>query len=65
MFGIENGSADIVNEIHLDIKPSAESLGLTLYDVGRQVRDAFYGAEAQRLQRGNDEVKVMVRYPLQ
>jgi multidrug efflux pump subunit AcrB len=64
VFDLENGSADIVNEIHLDIKPSAESLGLTLYDVGRQVRDAFYGAEAQRVQRGNDEVKVMVRYPL-
>ena len=64
VFDIENGSADLVNEIHLDIKPSAEALGLTLFDVGRQVRDAFYGAEAQRLQRGNDEVKVMVRYPL-
>ncbi len=64
VFDIENGSADRVNEIHLDIKPSAEALGLTLFDVGRQVRDAFYGAEAQRLQRGNDEVKVMVRYPL-
>ncbi len=64
VFDIENGAADIVSEIHLDIKPSAESLGLTLYDVGQQVRDAFYGAEAQRVQRGNDEVKVMVRYPL-
>ncbi len=64
VFDIENGSGDLVSEIHLDIKPSAEALGLTLFDVGRQVRDAFYGAEAQRLQRGNDEVKVMVRYPL-
>jgi multidrug efflux pump subunit AcrB len=64
VFDIENGSADIVSEIHLDIKPSAEALGLSLADVGRQVRDAFYGAEVQRLQRGNDEVKVMVRYPL-
>ena len=32
-------------------------------DVARQVRDAFYGNEVQRLQRGRDEVKVMVRYP--
>lgn len=64
VYDIENGAADIVSEIHLDIKPSAESLGLTLYEVGQQVRDAFYGAEAQRVQRGNDEVKVMVRYPL-
>ncbi|MEM9400196.1 MAG: efflux RND transporter permease subunit [Verrucomicrobiota bacterium] len=50
-------------EIKLDILPSAESLGLTLSDLGRQVRQAFYGAEAQRIQRGRDEVKVMVRYP--
>jgi multidrug efflux pump subunit AcrB len=38
-------------------------LGLTLADLGRQVRQAFYGEEAQRIQRGRDEVKVMVRYP--
>jgi len=50
-------------EIKLDIKPEAESLGLTLSDLGRQVRQAFYGEEAQRIQRGRDEVKVMVRYP--
>lgn len=52
-----------LDEINLDIKPSAEALGLSLRDLGMQVRDAFYGVEAQRMQRGNDEVKVMVRYP--
>jgi multidrug efflux pump subunit AcrB len=36
---------------------------LTLADLGRQVRQAFYGEEAQRVQRGRDDVKVMVRYP--
>ena len=50
-------------ELSLSILPSAEALGLSLYDVGRQVRQAFYGAEAQRIQRGRDEVKVMVRLP--
>ena len=50
-------------EIQLRIKPEAEALGLTLADLGRQVRNGFYGAEAQRIQRGRDEVKVMVRYP--
>ena len=50
-------------EIKLSILPSAETLGLTLADLSRQVRQAFYGAEAQRIQRGRDEVKVMVRYP--
>jgi multidrug efflux pump subunit AcrB len=39
------------------------SLGLRLGDAAAQVRRAFYGDEVQRLQRGRDEVKVMVRYP--
>ena len=50
-------------EVRLRIKPAAEALGLTMADLGRQVRQAFYGEEAQRIQRGRDEVKVMVRYP--
>jgi len=51
------------DEIRLGIKPQAEALGLTMSSLGRQVRQAFYGEEAQRVQRGKDELKVMVRYP--
>lgn len=65
VFDIHNGSSDKADEIHLQIKPSAEALGISLADLGRQVREAFYGAEAQRIQRGTDEVKVMVRYPVE
>ena len=50
-------------EMQLKLKPSARSLGLTLSDLARQVRHAFYGAEALRMQRDKDEVKVLVRYP--
>ena len=50
-------------EIQLSIRPAAQTLGLTLQDLGRQVRQAFYGEEAQRIQRGRDDVRVMVRYP--
>ena len=50
-------------ERRLDITPAAQTLGLTLQDLGRQVRQAFYGEEAQRIQRGRDDVRVMVRYP--
>ncbi len=50
-------------EIKLNIKPEAEALGLTLADLAGQVRAGFYGAEVQRIQRGQDEVKVMVRFP--
>jgi multidrug efflux pump subunit AcrB len=63
LYDIRNGVSDTADEFHLDLLPEAESLGITRYDLGSQVRHAFYGAEAQRVQRGIDEVKVMVRYP--
>jgi multidrug efflux pump subunit AcrB len=50
-------------ELKLRIHPAAEALGLSLADLARQVRQAFYGEEARRIQRGRDEVRVMVRYP--
>ena len=50
-------------EFEYQILPAAESLGLSLADLARQLRQGFYGAEAQTVQRGRDEVKVMVRYP--
>lgn len=50
-------------EIQLAIKPEAEALGLTQVDLARQVRSAFYGEEVQRIQRGRDDVRVMLRYP--
>ncbi len=50
-------------ELRLDIRPAAEVLGLTLQDLGDQVRQAFYGEEVQRIQRGREDIRVMVRYP--
>ena len=50
-------------EIQLQIKSEAESLGLTQIDLARQVRSSFYGEEVQRIQRGRDDVRVMLRYP--
>lgn len=64
------GVADIADsfregkrEVKLRILPSAEALGLSMAQLGRQVRQAFYGEEVQRIQRGRDDVRVMVRYP--
>nr|VFJ54697.1 MAG: Multidrug efflux pump subunit AcrB [Candidatus Kentron sp. DK] len=51
-------------EITLTLRPEARLLGITTADLGEQVRRAFFGAEAQRIQRGRDDVRVMVRYPL-
>jgi multidrug efflux pump subunit AcrB len=50
-------------EIKLAITSKGEALGLTLQDLGRQVRQGFFGEEAQRIQRGRDDIRVMVRYP--
>ncbi len=50
-------------ELKLDLKPAASTLGLTLDNLARQVRQGFYGDEAARIQRGRDDVRVMVRYP--
>ena len=65
VYDIESTLSNPLDEISLSIKPMAEALGLSLSDLGSQVRDAFYGVEAQRIQRNGDEVKVMVRYPSQ
>jgi len=65
VFDIRNSFSSGSQEIRLSIKPEAEALGLTQSDLGKQVRQAFYGEEAQRIQRGKDEVRVMVRYPLE
>jgi multidrug efflux pump subunit AcrB len=51
------------SEVQLRLKPEAEQLGLSVSDLARQVRQAFYGDEVQRIQRGRNEVKVMLRLP--
>ena len=64
VYDIEDTFSDGNREILVALTANGESLGFTLSDVARQVRQAFYGAEAQRILRGTEEVKVMVRYPL-
>nr|VFK62739.1 MAG: Multidrug efflux pump subunit AcrB [Candidatus Kentron sp. TUN] len=51
-------------EIKITLRPEAELLGVSVSDLGKQVRHAFFGAEVQRIQRGRDDMRVMVRYPL-
>ena len=63
VYGIVDSFRAGKREMKLGIRPAAETLGLTLEDLGRQVRQAFYGEEAQRIQRGRDDIRVMVRYP--
>ena len=51
------------DELHMNLMPGVEKLGLSLADISRQVRQAYYGEEVQRLPRENGDVKVMVKYP--
>ncbi|MBU4209288.1 MAG: efflux RND transporter permease subunit, partial [Proteobacteria bacterium] len=62
---IDDGFSPGKQQIDFKIKPEARSLGLEANEVARQVRHAFYGAEALRQQRGRNEVKVLVRFPRQ
>ena len=50
-------------ELKLALTTAGRAAGLTLEDLARQVRQAFYGEEVQRVQRGRDDIKVMVRFP--
>ena len=50
-------------ELKLTLTPEGRAAGLTLSDLARQVRSGFYGREVQRIQRGRDDIRVMVRYP--
>lgn len=52
------------DEIKIALTEQAEALGITLQQLGQQVRFGFYGAEVQRIQRDDEEIRVMVRYPL-
>jgi len=52
-------------ELNVTLKDNAYALGLTLNSVMSQIRGGFFGAQAQRFQRGQDEIRVWVRYGLE
>ncbi len=63
-FYVRDNQRGEVSELRIMLKPGVETLGITLADVSRQVRQAYYGEEVQRLPREFGDVRVMVRYPL-
>ncbi len=64
VFDIHDSLSQGKEELRIDLKPEAHLLGITRSDVIRQVRQAFFGVEAQRIQRGRNDVRVMVRFPM-
>lgn len=65
LFDISDSYESAKDEFQIKLKPQAEQLGLTASQIAGQIRQAFFGIEAQRIPRGRDDVRVMVRYPLE
>ncbi|WP_207680220.1 efflux RND transporter permease subunit [Desulfonema magnum] len=60
---INDGFATGKSQLNFTIRPEAQSLGLTAMELGRQMRNTFWGAEAIRQQRGRNMIRVVVRLP--
>lgn len=64
--GINNAWANVnfrADELEVTLKPRAAELGLTQQLLARQIRQAFYGEQAQRVLQDIDDIRVMVRLP--
>lgn len=64
VYDIRDSLSTARTEVELDLKPYAQTLGISLQDIARQLRQGFYGEEVQRIPRGEEDVRVMLRYPL-
>ncbi|CAM4094847.1 efflux RND transporter permease subunit [Pseudoalteromonas ostreae] len=64
VFDIADSMSDGKEELQIELTEQGLALGLNRVDVSQQVRNSFFGAQAQRIQRGRDDVRVMVRLPL-
>ncbi|MFT7559999.1 MAG: multidrug efflux pump subunit AcrB [Flavobacteriales bacterium] len=64
IFDIYDSLANGKQELKIDLKAEAELLGLSRQDIIQQLRHAFFGLQAQRIQRGRDDIRVMVRFKL-
>ncbi len=63
VFDVKTDQDQGLREMQLHLNPEARTLGLTLDNVARQVRSAFFGDEALRVQRGREDLRVYVRLP--
>jgi multidrug efflux pump subunit AcrB len=63
VFEIEDSLSDGKEELRIELTKQGQAVGLTRVGISQQVRNAFFGAEVQRIQRGRDDVRVMVRLP--
>ncbi|MDH5501496.1 MAG: efflux RND transporter permease subunit, partial [Gammaproteobacteria bacterium] len=64
VYEIADSLSDGKEELRIELSPQGHLLGLTRADIVRQVSEAFKGLEAQRIQRGRDDIRVLVRFPI-
>jgi len=64
VFDISDSLSNGKEELLIELTAQGKALGLTRQEVSSQVRSFYFGAEVQRVQRGRDDVRVMVRLPL-
>lgn len=64
VYEIEDSLSDGKEELRIELSPQGHLLGLTRAEIVRQVGQAFKGLEAQRIQRGRDDIRVLVRFPI-
>jgi multidrug efflux pump subunit AcrB len=64
VFDIEDSLSDGKEELQIELTEQGKALGLTRVSISREVRSSFFGSQVQRIQRGRDDVRVMVRLPL-
>ncbi|WP_445359189.1 efflux RND transporter permease subunit [Microbulbifer sp. ANSA005] len=65
VYDVRDNLTSARRDIEIQLKPYATTMGINLADVARQVRQGFYGEEVQRIPRGREDVRVMVRYPME
>ncbi len=63
LINVTDNDAVGMPEILLNLKPKAYFLGLNHATISNQIRQGFFGGQAQRLQHGRDELRIWVRFP--
>ena len=63
VYEIADSLSDGKEELRIDVKPQGHVLGLTRSDIIGQVSEAYLGFQAQRIQRGRDDIRVLIRFP--
>ena len=64
LFEISDSLSNGKEELEISLTKQGHAMGMTISTVTRQVRDAYFGSQIQRIQRGRDDVRVMLKYPL-